>query len=211
MTIKQKIAYCLKIYGLSIVSVLVFGGLSKFLFHEITTYKKIPYNEELLAIFGASIIAPIIEELIFRFILIDFFNKKRIVFTSFFVFSSSVYLYLRNHQIDIRYFVFFTWICFIWSCYFFNKKHKITQFNNFRTIIISVSSLLFSVGHLESYAVVSGHYSYLFQFANLFCVGLLLSKVRIKIGLQWSMFTHFLINLMPSLALLYLHFYHVKH
>lgn len=206
MTIKEKFIFVFKIYGFNFLSMIVLSSISFLVFGKQINRIPISFDKQIITVFAALILSPILEELIFRLVLNDFSKIKNIVFASLSFFAAMLFSYYKNDGIDSRYLVVFTWVLIIWTCYFINKKVAISEFNKYDKSLIFISSFLFSISHFESYNINNGNYSYIINFLILFITGLLLAKVRLKIGVVWGMFTHFLINLVPSIILLFEHF-----
>jgi len=206
MTIKGKIFLVFKTYGFYCITVIIISSISFLIFGKKENPIPISFDKQIITVFAALILSPILEELIFRLVLNDFSKIKNIVFASLSFFAAMLSSYYKNDGLDSRYLVVFTWVIIIWSCYFINKKAAISEFNKYDKSLIFISSFLFSISHFESYNINNGNYSFIINFLILFIVGLLLARVRLKIGVVWSMFTHFLINLVPSIILLFEHF-----
>lgn len=206
MTIKEKFIFVFKIYGLNSLSMIVLATISFLVFGKQTNRIPISFDKQMISVFAALIMAPILEELIYRLVLNDFSKIKNIVFASLAFLVAMLFSNYKNDGLDSRYLVIFTWIIIIWICYFINKKVPISKFKKYETILIFISSFLFSISHFENYNMSNGNYSFIINFLMLFISGLLVTKVRLKIGVVWGMFTHFLINLVPSIILLFEHF-----
>lgn len=206
MTIKEKFIFVFKIYGFNFLSMIVLSSISFLVFGKQTNRIPISFDKQIITVFGALILAPILEELIFRLVLNDFSKIKNIVFASLSFFAGMLFSYYKNDGLDSRYLVIFTWIIIIWICYFISKKAPISKFKKYETILIFISSFLFSISHFENYNMSNGNYSFIINFLILFVSGMLVAKVRLKIGVVWGILTHFLINLVPSIILLFEHF-----
>lgn len=211
MTTKTSLFFCLKSYGIYLLFLIGFGLLNAFIFGKPTVHKAVDSEVDVEMVVSFLLLAPIFEELIFRYILVNFHDKKYILVTLITIILTGVYLFfLKNSKLDTRHYILALWFLLVCTTYFLNIKYQINESKQFKFGIIILSSFLFGLAHMESYTIRKGDYSFIITFSLLIISGIILANVRMKTTIIWSMFTHFLINLMPTLIMVYSHFYPEK-
>jgi membrane protease YdiL (CAAX protease family) len=204
-TFLQKLWFSLKMYGLELFCIIFFAYLNTLFFDNQTGHKPPMKGKELEFIFGALLLAPLLEELAFRYILIQFSSKKHLIITTVTILVLMLMILLKKSKLDFRHLILIIWLTVIYVSYFLNKKYQFEQKMWFYFGIILFSAFMFSIIHKESYTFNIKNLSFITAFLILFVNGLILTRVRIKSGIGWSMFNHFLGNLLPALGILLNH------
>lgn len=202
-TIIKNIGLCFKVYGISFLSLLILVSCSYYFYGEVSIRKASGHKNLLISASFALIIAPLLEEFIFRYILNNFFDKKSLLIVAV---SGLLYIYYRKPHVDARQIGLLLWLIFLWSSYFINLKYELHSVQNFKWLVYILSALIFSIGHIETFDTSKGNLMILFPLILMVSDGLLLTYVRLEAGIVWSIFTHFLMNLIPGSLLLYKYF-----
>lgn len=137
-----------------------------------------------LAIFSALIVAPFIEESVFRYSL----QKNNIY--KFFIYMILTILILTFINLYIGLFLLLAFGYFSLQGF----KLKTESDTAFKAFVI-LSALTFSLCHIPMINGPSSWKSGLIVIVSLFPVGLFFSYIRIESGFKYSIFTHILYNL----------------
>lgn len=150
---------------------------------------------------------PIIEELIFRSALVLNSNNLRLCISSILGYIIYISVININHPIAIGLYV----IVFILS-YYMLKKTKILnikpkyQNDEILYFLLIISSIIFALLHFKL-DIESINFRYILRLIHFIIVSFMLGIIRIKCGLQWSIFLHSLKNLSGFiLPYLFVHF-----
>lgn len=150
---------------------------------------------------------PIMEELIFRSALILNSNNLRLFISS--VFGCIVYILFLKINHPVAFILFF--LVFILSYYVLIKTKLLNvkpkyQNDKFLYFLLIISSILFALLHFKL-NIESINLRYILRFIHFIIISFMLGIIRIKCGLQWSIFLHSLKNLSAFiLPYLFVHF-----
>jgi hypothetical protein len=166
---------------------LVFFFLLKVLNLE---HKAIHLNFQEKLLYGI-LLAPIVEELLFRLILV--FNKKNLIVLIFTTFALLVNFTLREEVVKIALFLLLAVNLII--VYKYENQCKVYFIRNFKVLFFLIAGL-FAFLHFFNFLGISRSN---FLFLPLlvipqFILGLILGYIRITYGLVYSIFFHVLIN-----------------
>ncbi len=140
----------------------------------------------------AIFIAPFVEELMFRLPIVP---NKLYCITSIAVICLVIIKVLLKDSNNKGYVLLLVWASLI---LLYNYISNIIQINtNYSLILFSIiSSLFFAYAHVYNFKIESKENSLITLFP-IFVLGILLSYIRYKAGIGWSIFTHSLINFFP--------------
>lgn len=207
-TLKGKIWYTLIIMGKVYLSIFIF-----LLFYELIINKiffdiitdDLPNNSSVnkpiwRKFFSALILAPIIEEYLFRAPIkkIIYFWILGLLVTILAIIS----IVLKN---QIHYLILLVYGIYLLLIYFFNYK-RVGDFGlNIIILNILITSLVFGFFHIrdfEDFDVSKNWLLYLKKSIPMVILGLGLARIRLKYNTYWSMIGHLMFNSVPSLVLL---------
>lgn len=197
----------LLLLDLSIASVLtlIFWVLTKF--KLINEYKEADIIKDYgiyLASFLVCIIAPLTEEILFRWYLTKRYASNYFVF---FAISGIIISYIKNEYIGFSVFLLFLLI----AIYSHNRLKRLSQTNKqnlWRTcfpFIFYFSALIFGLIHLSNYeGLTVKDPTFILYISSQIVGGLSLGYIRIKHGLKYSIFYHAAFNMIGfSLAIIF--------
>jgi len=137
------------------------------------------------------LISPIVEELLFRLILV--FNKKNLVILILTTSSLMVYFVIK---VDIlKTLIFFLLIGSFIILYKYEDKCKSYFQSNFKVFFFLISGLFAFLHIINFHGISMSNLLYLPLFViPQFILGLILGYIRIIYGLQYSIFFHIIVN-----------------
>lgn len=199
---KKLILYTILIYLIcNAIAVLLLTGFNLEIKIKSTHVLILKYGK-FFSFFLFVFLSPFIEECIFRFPLIK--TKIRIYFSfllGIFFFYNNVYLLdFEKKELAFSLFIIAMLFFIIWLI------SKYTVFFNAKNInkIGLISAILFGAYHFKMIDNINYYnistYVYL---TPKIILGLLLNKIRLRMGMKYSIVTHSLINLIGSISLLF--------
>ena len=135
------------------------------------------------------IIAPVIEELMFRKPMK--FSKISIIILLLTLLFSIITLVIKP---NLNFYFLGTYVIFMLGFYFFFRKKKIM---NYITLIFT--SLVFGIFHVNNIETIETHqwYLYIYKIFPLIILGFGLGVIRLKLNTLWSIVGHSFFNLIP--------------
>lgn len=166
--------FCYLFVSISFISVFYFLGID------------VPKNNwiESLNIFEQVIRTPIIEEIVFRSLLV-INNLSILLFFNIFLIPVWKFYFSSNTSFILS-------IC---SAFIFNQLNILKVKEKINLALIYLSSFAFGILHVESFSNIT-LYDLQIVIPKIF-VGFLLAMIRIKFGLLFSIISHSFINLIP--------------
>lgn len=196
--LKNSFLFSISIFFLSLLLLLIQGLILHFFGIELPS--KSSYTLNLFTPIKVLILAPLIEEILFRLALVDTPNKTYLLVV-FAVFSFVIINKYRksNDIFSNATILLLVWIIILLINYsYYSIRHEVI-FNKY--LLCMISSIVFSISHYRNYNGIN-NYIIILPLIMLFIDSILLSLVRIKHGIVWSIFTHMLMNLLPAVGMI---------
>jgi uncharacterized protein len=154
------------------------------------THKAVDLSFQEKILYGI-LLSPIIEEILFRLILV--FNRKNLLILKLTIFSLLIFFVIKESIVKVIFFFLLLFLLiFVYAykdrCQYFFRK-------NFRIFFFLITGL-FAFLHLFNFLGISlsnSFYLLLFIIPQ-FILGLLLGYIRITYGIQYSIIFHVLVN-----------------
>lgn len=174
-------------------------------YFNVNVAKREPINQNnLLLNFAIAVfVAPVVEELMFRLPLLP--NKKYCLISICFIFFGVIRAYISETNNHEKFIYFLSWLIVILLYYYLSETFQFEK-SYYVGVFSIISSIFFAYAHIYNFKLNSNE-NVVLTLLPIFILGILLSYVRIKAGIGWSIFTHCLINFFPmGLAILLKHF-----
>ncbi|NVO09995.1 MAG: CPBP family intramembrane metalloprotease [Bacteroidales bacterium] len=138
------------------------------------------------------ILTPILEELLFRLLLI--FNRRNLIVFGLTCFTLSIYYLLINSNIKLLIFAFST---LLFAIAFFNQGNCKLFLRNYFRLIFYATSILFGLLHVFNYTGVSGYLILFVPFLVFpqILMGFFFGYVRVTYGFIYAILFHSFLNL----------------
>lgn len=158
---------------------------------KITTISYWEFEVSWKLVFYGVILAPILEEILFR-ILLRPTLRSLIIFNLCGISVLGISLYNNS----LIFFLLFASIIIVWNSIYYSAKHLNFNFEKHFSKIFYSSALLFAITHIDNYNGISGYLILLSPIIILpyFFMGLYLGYIRMNFGIKYSILFHTLIN-----------------
>lgn len=143
------------------------------------------------------LIAPIVEELIFRLHLI--FKKKYFILSLLILVSILISEIIKDKFSNLNIFFYLSYISYLLVIYFIRKNKKFVDALYYEKFNILINCLFFALFHITNYKAINfdNIYIYIINVIPMFIFGFYFSKIRLKLNIYWAIFAHMISNSIP--------------